>query len=85
MDPVQPNEIRIVLRGGLLQCVGLGKDVPRDIRVVLTDHDIEGRDPAENPNIQDDGYGEIAYCRVVWEPGADRTEANTDENGVSWV
>lgn len=83
MDKVQPNEIRIVLRGGLLQCVGLGKDVPRDIRVVLTDYDIEGRDPAENPNIQDDGYGEIAYCRILTEPGADRPEV--DSEGAIWI
>ena len=85
MDKVQPNEIRIELRGGLLQCVGLGKDVPTNLRITLTDFDIEGQDPAENPRIQETGYGQMAYCKVLWEPGVEDTYEEVDGDGVRWV
>lgn len=85
MEKVQPNEIRIELRGGLLQCVGLGKDVPTNLRITLTDYDIEGRDPTENPRIQETGYGNMAYCRVLDDPELDAPDADVDEEGVRWV
>jgi len=39
MEKVRPREIRIVIDGGLVQKVGIGKEVSRDLRIIITDFD----------------------------------------------
>ena len=85
MDKIQPNEIRIVLGKGILQNVGLGKDVPRNLRVALTDFDTDGNTPEDDFRIEDNGYGQLAYCLVFHEPGVQLSDDCMDEDGTVWL
>ncbi len=85
MDKVQPDEIRIALNKGIVQNVGLGKDVPRNLRITLTDFDLDGNTPDDDPRIEDNGYGEMAYCLIFHEPGDDLGDTGVDEDGTVWL
>ncbi|MBM4047681.1 MAG: hypothetical protein FJ279_21455 [Planctomycetes bacterium] len=84
MDKVQPKEIRIVVERGVLQAVGLGKDVPRDLLITLTDLDLNAATPETDPMIQDNGYGELAFCRIIHRPG-DEIPAELLDDGAAWL
>ena len=86
MEKVQPKEIRIVIDGGLVQKVGLGKDVPRDLTITTVDLDIEGQTPDDDPRIERTGYGsEIAFCAILHEPGDEFSPESIDEDGTIWL
>jgi len=85
MDKVQPNEIRLVVDGGIIQTVGLGKDVPRDILITLTDFDLDGQTPQDDPRIEDSGYGKLAFCQIIHEPGDEIDKDSVDEDQTAWL
>ena len=85
MDKVQPNEIRIVLDKGILRNVGLGKGVPRNLRILLTDFDVDGNTPEDDFRIEDNGYGQFAYCMIFHEPGVQLSDDCVDEDGTVWL
>jgi len=85
MDKVQPKEIRIVVERGVLQAVGLGRDVPRDILITLTDLDLNAATPETDPMIQDNGYGELAFCRIIHRPGDEIPAELLDDDGAAWL
>lgn len=85
MDRAQPNEIRIVLDGGILQTVGLGRDVPRDILITLTDFDLDGQTPEDDPRIEDNGYGTLAFCMIFHQPKDEIDKDSVDEDQTAWL
>ena len=85
MDKVQPNEIRIVQDEGIVRHVGLGKDVPRNLRISLTDLDVDGNTPEDDFRIEDNGYGRFAYCLIFHEPGTQLSDDCVDEDGTVWL
>ena len=86
MEKVQPKEIRIVIDGGLVQKVGLGKDVPRALMITTVDLDIEGQNPDDDPRIERTGYGnEIAFCTILHEAEDEITDDNVDQDGTAWL
>jgi len=85
MDKVKPKEIRIVVERGVLQAVGLGKDVPRDLLITLTDLDLNGATPDTDPMVQDNGYDELAFCRIIHRSGEEIPPELLDEDGAAWL
>ena len=85
MQRIQPNEIRIIVEGGCVQSVGIGKDVPRDIRITLNDFDLDSRRGEDNPGVEDNGYGNQAYCAALYEPADELPETRIDEDATTWV
>jgi len=85
MDRVQPCEIRIIVDGGVIQNVALGKDVPRGIRITVADLDIEGQTSEDAPRIEQNGYGEWAWCSIVHEPGDAIDNDQVDPDGTAWL
>ena len=85
MEKVQPNEIRIILDGGIVQQVALGRDVPRNLKIILTDYDLDGQTPDDDPRIEKTGYGdELAYCAIFHEPGDKIPKKSIDADGTCW-
>jgi len=85
MEKVQPNEIRVVLEGGLVQSVGLGSKVSREIWIVVTDFDLDGQMSEDDPRIEDCGYGDPAFCRILHEPGDEIDAEKVDGDGTAWL
>ena len=85
MEKVQPDEVRIVLDKGIVRHVGLGKRVPRNLRILLTDLDLDGQTPEDDPRIEENGYGELAYCLIFHEPGEQLSDDCVDEDGTVWL
>ena len=85
MERVQPKEIRIALEGGLVQSVGIGRDVPKDITITVTDFDLDGQTSEDDPRIEDAGYGDLAFCQILFEPGDTIKKDTIDEDGTAWL
>ena len=85
MEKVQPNEVCIVVDGGIVQQIGLGKDVPRNLRITLTDYDLDGQTPEDDPHIESNGYGELAFCSVLYEPEELTPKESIDADGTQWL
>jgi len=85
MEKVQPNEIRIVVDGGIVQQIGLGKAVPGNLLITLTDYDLDGQTPEDDERIQADGYSGMAFCSRLFEPGDVIPEECVDEDGTRWL
>ena len=85
MNKVQPNELRIVVDGGIVQKIGMGKAVPGNLRITLTDYDLEGQTSEDDPRIEEDGYGDLAFCAVLFEPGDHVSQECMDEDETLWL
>lgn len=85
MDKVQPREIRVLIEGGVVLNVGLGKDIPQDVRITINDFDIEGSTPDDDSRIQDNGYGNMAFCGVLHDAGEEVKSDSVDEDGTVWL
>ena len=85
MDRVKPNEIRVVVEGWIVQKIGLGKSVPNDLLITLTDYHTEGSTPETDPRISQDGYGDLAFCAVLHRPGKPIPRQCIDEDGNRWI
>ena len=86
MERVKPNEIRIMVDGGLVTDIALGRDVPKNFLITLVDFDIEGATPEDDPRIQDDGYGETAFCSVFRDAeDAIPATAIDPDDGTVWL
>ena len=85
MEKVQPNELRIVVDGGIVQKIGMGKTVPSNLRITLTDYDLEDQTPEDDPRIEEDGYGDLAFCAVLFEPGDQDDQQYMDEDETLWL
>jgi len=83
MQKVQPKEIRIIIDGGLIQSIGIGRDVPHDLSITLNDLDLDTG--ADDPNVEDNGYATQAYCVALHEPGDEIPAQCIDEDGTIWV
>jgi len=85
MEKVQPNEIRIVVKDGTVQDVALGREVARDLCISLTDLDVEGNAAEDDLGVEDNGYGELANCLVLHEPGVRLSKGVEDEDQTVWL
>ena len=85
MEKVQPDDVRIVLDKGIVRHVVLGKRVPRTLRILLTDLDLDGQTSEDDPRIEDNGYGQFAYCLIFHEPGEQLSDDCVDEDGTVWL
>ena len=85
MKKVQPKEVRIVLDGGIVQNVGLGKEVSKDLMITITDLDLDGQTSDDDQRIEDTGYGEKAFCVILFKPGDEISKESIDEDGALWL
>ena len=85
MERVQPREIRIILDGGIVQNVALGKDVPKDLTITLADLDVEGQTSEDDSKIEQNGYGEWAYCSTFHKPDDTIDKDQIDKDGTAWL
>ena len=75
---LQKNEIRVFVRGGVIQSIGLGSALPPKMRITVADADSDGCDPSL---LEDDGYG--SGCILSdWTPKAN---LKRDKDGVGWL
>ena len=78
-DQIRPTEIRIFLKGGAVEQIGIGRDVPTDMILSFVDEDVQG---TAADAIEDNGYGE----RCVFSSfSGDAFDAKRDADGVLWL
>ena len=68
MGKIQLSEIQIVLSKGIVRNVDLGRDVLRSLRISLTDFAVGKGGGEDDSWVNDNSYGELAYCLIVCEP-----------------
>ena len=78
-NKIKPTEIRIFIKGGVVEQIGIGAEVPRTIILSFVDEDIEG---VENDAIESNGYGEeCVFSRFDGET----LKGKRDDDGVLWL
>lgn len=77
-NPISAKEIRIYIEDGMVQTIGVGQQVPKNLLVTISDGDTDG---VPDHELCDDGYG--SRC-LIWTWETERCSC-PDEDGIRWI